>query len=163
MSYLGWGSRLAAATVYVALALPSPQAVAADDLFQKVLAAWNAHDPDKVAALFTPDAVYVDVTLGEKSHGTAEIQKFAKQSFVDIGDFKMELISSFSKGGHGYAEWTLTGTDINIFKTHKPFTVRGVSIADMSHGKFSRNFDYWDFATVMRQVGVLPPPAQASQ
>jgi hypothetical protein len=51
MSYLGWGSRLAAATVYVALALPSPQAVAADDLFQKVLAAWNAHDPDKVAAL----------------------------------------------------------------------------------------------------------------
>ena len=164
MNRSGLMPKLFTAMVCLALAqLRSPQAVAADDLFQDVIAAWNSHDAGKVASLFTDDAVYEDVTLGATSHGTAEIQKFAKQAFVDIPDFRMELTGSFSKDGHGYAEWTLTGIDGNVFKTHKPFSVRGVSIADMANGKFSHNSDYWDLATVMKQVGVSPQPGQGAQ
>jgi hypothetical protein len=34
------------------------------DLVQSNFAAWNAHDADKVASLYTDDVVYEDVPLG---------------------------------------------------------------------------------------------------
>jgi ketosteroid isomerase-like protein len=34
--------------------------------------------------------------------------------------------------------------------------VRGVSVIDMRDGKISRNLDFYDVATIMRQVGMLP-------
>jgi len=34
--------------------------------------------------------------------------------------------------------------------------VRGVSVIDVRDGKISRNLDFYDSATIMRQVGVLP-------
>jgi ketosteroid isomerase-like protein len=43
-----------------------------------------------------------------------------------------------------------------MWKTGKPFSVPGVSVIDVENGRISRNLDYYDMATVMRQVGVLP-------
>jgi ketosteroid isomerase-like protein len=38
--------------------------------------------------------------------------------------------------------------------TNKPFEVRGSSIVEFRDGKISRNSDYWDLATYMKQVGL---------
>jgi ketosteroid isomerase-like protein len=63
---------------------------------------------------------------------------------------------------HGTIEWMFSGTDKDVFKTGEKFSVRGVSVIDMRDGKIFRNVDYYDVATVMRQVGLLPtPPADA--
>jgi steroid delta-isomerase-like uncharacterized protein len=140
---------------------------AAADMFQTLVAAWNAHDTDKIAAMFTSDALYEDVTLGMKSRGSEEIRRFAKFTFDAVPDIKIELTSSFSAGGHGYSEWVLSGTDVGIFKTNKKFVVRGASINDIVGDRFARNLDYYDLSTVMKQVGLLPshpeqgdPPAR---
>jgi len=34
--------------------------------------------------------------------------------------------------------------------------VRGVSIITVNNGKISRSLDYYDSATIMKQVGLLP-------
>lgn len=128
----------------------------AGDMFQDLITAWNAHDPNKVAAMFTSDGLYEDVALGMKSRGTEEIRKFAKFTFDAVPDMKMELVNSFSSGGHGYAEWVLSGTDVGVFKTGKAFSFRGVSISDIADGKFARNLDYYDLSIVMKQEGILP-------
>jgi steroid delta-isomerase-like uncharacterized protein len=132
------------------------QRASAGDMFQELTAAWNAHDPDKVAAMFTKDGLYEDVTLGMKSRGIDEIRQFAKSILDSVPDTKIELTSSFAADGHGYSEWIFSGTDVGIFKTNKTFAVRGSSINDISGGKFARNFDYYDLAAIMKQVGVLP-------
>ena len=129
---------------------------AAGDMFQELVSAWNAHDPDKIAAMFTNDALYEDVTLGAENHGTEEIRKFAQLSFEMIPDMKIELTSSSAAGGHGYSEWILSGTDVGMFKTNKWFSFRGASINDITGGKFARNLDYYDLSAVMKQVGLLP-------
>jgi steroid delta-isomerase-like uncharacterized protein len=147
--------RLFAAGLFLATFGGAHRAAAAD-MFQDLVAAWNAHDPDKVAAMFTNDALYEDVTLGMKNHGTEEIRKFAKFTFDAIPDIKIELTSSFSAGGHGYSEWILSGTDVGMFKTNKTFSFRGASINDITGGKFARNLDYYDLSIVMKQVGLLP-------
>jgi ketosteroid isomerase-like protein len=49
-----------------------------------------------------------------------------------------------------------------VFKTGKKFSVRGVSVIDLRDDKIFRNVDFYDVATIMRQVGQLPtPPADA--
>jgi ketosteroid isomerase-like protein len=45
-----------------------------------------------------------------------------------------------------------------VFNTGKKFSVRGVSAIDVRDGKISRSVDFYDSATIMRQVGVLPTP-----
>jgi len=43
-----------------------------------------------------------------------------------------------------------------LFKTGKPFEVRGVSVIEVRGGRISRNLDYYDAATIMKQVRLLP-------
>jgi len=128
----------------------------------KWIAAWNSHNPDKMLSLFTDDIVYEDVAFGEVSHGSTELRKFAASEFEGVPDLELKLLRANIHDGHGTIEWIFSGTDKDVFKTGKKFSVRGVSVIDMRDDKIFRNLDFYDSATLMRQVGVLPtPPADA--
>ena len=129
-------------------------------LAEKWVAAWNAHNPDKMLSLFTDDVLYEDVAFGEVSHGSAELRKFSASEFEGTPDLELKLLRSDIHNGHGTIEWMFTGTDKGVFKTGKKFSVRGVSVIEMRDGKISRNLDFYDVATIMRQVGVLPADAK---
>jgi steroid delta-isomerase-like uncharacterized protein len=129
-------------------------------LTEKWIAAWNAHSPDKMLPLFTDDIVYEDVAFGEVSHGSAELRKFAASEFEGTPDLELKLLRSDIHNGYGTIEWMFTGTDKGVFKTGKKFSVRGVSVIEMRGDKISRNLDFYDVATIMRQVGVLPADAK---
>ena len=129
---------------------------------EKWIAAWNSHSPDKMLPLFTADIFYEDVAFGEVSHGSAELRKFAASEFEGVPDLELKLLRANIHGGHGTIEWIFSGTDKGVFNTGKKFSVRGVSVIDVRDGKISRNLDFYDTATLMRQVGLLPtPPADA--
>ena len=123
---------------------------------EKLFAAWNSHDADKVAATFSEDAVYEDVAAGHTSRGRAEVRKWAAGAFDAIENFKIGVVSSSFHNGRGVVEWVWSGTDKGLLKTGKNFSVRGVSVFEVRGGKISRYKEYYDFATVMRQVGMLP-------
>ncbi len=123
---------------------------------RQAFAAWNSHDPDKVVAFYTEDVVYEDVAYGAVNHGTAELRRFAAGFFEAVPDLNLEVISTSAHNGHGAVEWVLSGTDKGLYKTGKRFSVRGASVFEMRGGKCSANKDFYDFATIMRQLGVLP-------
>ena len=123
---------------------------------QAFIDAWNSHDPDKVVALFTADAVVEDVTFGAVSHGLAEIRAFAEGTFAAVPDLHFDLVNSSLKGGHGTIEWVLSGTDTGAFGgTGNPFSVHGVTVMEVHGTKLTLERDYWDLATVLRQIGLL--------
>jgi steroid delta-isomerase-like uncharacterized protein len=132
-----------------------------DAIAQKWTAAWNSHDPEKLLSAFTSDVFYEDVAFGEVSHGSAELRKFAASEFQAVPDLKIEMLRASVHDGHGNIEWSFSGTDKDMFKTGKKFSVRGVSVIDVREGKIARSLDYYDVATIMRQVGLLP--AQPSE
>jgi steroid delta-isomerase-like uncharacterized protein len=119
-------------------------------------AAWNAHDADKVVAVYTADVSYEDVAFGEKAHGSAELKKMVQGFFEAVPDLKLEVVDVKSYGNYGSAEWIFSGTDKGLYKTGKKFSVRGASVFQIRGGKFSSNKDYYDSAAIMRQVGALP-------
>jgi len=140
------------------LLAPSTMTAAAQDnaVAEKFIAAWNSHDADKMLAVFTDDVMYEDVTFGEVSHGKAELRKFAASEYASIPDLELKLVRAEIHNGHGTIEWTFSGTDKDLYKTGKKFTVRGVSVVDVKKGKIARSLDFYDLSTVMRQVGLLP-------
>jgi steroid delta-isomerase-like uncharacterized protein len=123
--------------------------------------AWSSHDAEKVLALFTDDCVYEDVTFGVINRGKAELRAFANGVFAGVPDFNIELTARFVADTWASMEWVMSGTHKGDFPgmpaTGKRFSsVRGASIVELQAGKLRRCSDYWDAATVMRQVGLLP-------
>jgi steroid delta-isomerase-like uncharacterized protein len=122
---------------------------------ENFIAAWNSHDVEKVIPVFTDDVLYEDVTFGAVNHGSTELRKFAASIFAAIPDVRFELVNSTIDRGHGTIEWVFTGTDRGLYKSGKRFSVRGVSVIDLREGRISRNLDFYDAASIMRQVGLL--------
>jgi steroid delta-isomerase-like uncharacterized protein len=124
---------------------------------QSWIAAWNSHDPGKFLSAFTSDVTYEDTTsIGGAYHGAAEVRKFVADEIAAVPDLKLELVRAAVNNGHGTIEWVFSGTDKDIYKTGKKFSVRGVSVIDVKDGKISRCLDFYDAATIMKQVGMEP-------
>ncbi len=123
---------------------------------ERLFAAWNSHDVEKVVAAFSNSAVYEDVAAGDIHKGRDQIRKWVTSAFRDIENFKLTVVRSTYYKGTGLVEWVWSGTDKGLFKTDKTFSVRGVSVIEVRRGKISRYQEYYDFATIMRQLGVLP-------
>jgi steroid delta-isomerase-like uncharacterized protein len=152
---------LGAVGALAALHTPAPTRAAADALAhgdqigQGWCDAWNSHNVDTVLAVFTQDVFYEDVTLGAVNRGSAALRAFAQAAFTSVPDIHLQWVTSAVAGGHGSIEWVFSGTDVGLFKTGKPFSVRGASVIEVRGGLISRDSDYWDAATVMREVGLL--------
>jgi steroid delta-isomerase-like uncharacterized protein len=126
--------------------------------------AWSSsdsNDPDRVLALFADDCVFEDVTFGVVARGKEELRRFATGAFSAVPDFKYGVTSQFTTSQWAAIEWVMSGTHRGDFPgipaTGKRFSsVRGSSILELEAGKIRRESDYWDAATFMRQVGLLP-------
>jgi len=129
-------------------------------MFEDYLAAWSSHDVEKIASFFTDDCVYEDVAVGAVNRGKEELKAFASALFAGVPDLKFELKSVFVAGDRAGDEWIMTGTQTGalpgIPATGKSFSIRGASIIELHEGKITRNADYWDLASLLRQLGLMP-------
>jgi steroid delta-isomerase-like uncharacterized protein len=135
----------------------------ADGLGARYIAAWNTHDGAQVASFMTDDVDFEDVTMGASFHSPREVEAFA----VEFGetfssDYRFTLVTELATETSLAAEWTVSGTHDRsspaLPATGKPFTIRGATIAKLRDGKIAYNRDYWDMASFLVEVGILPPP-----
>ena len=129
-------------------------------MFEDYLAAWNAHDVEKIASFFTDDCVYEDVARGAVNRGKEELKAFVSAFFAAVPDVQFEVKSGFGAGDWAGSEWIMTGTRTGampgIPATGKSFSIRGASITELQEGKIRRNTDYWNLASLLQQLGVMP-------
>ena len=134
-------------------------------LFDDWALAWSSNDssndPERVLSFFVDDCFFEDVTFGLVARGKEELRSFVKRAFAAIPDFKYGLRNTFAAGQWAVIEWVMSGThkgDLpGIPATGKRFSsVRGSTILELEAGKIRRESDYWDAATFIKQVGVLP-------
>jgi steroid delta-isomerase-like uncharacterized protein len=127
--------------------------------------AWSSSsntNPDRVLALFADDGMYEDVTSGVVVRGKEDLRRYLIGAFATIPDFTFSVLHQFATGTWASIEWTMSGTNRDDWAgmpvTGRRFaSVRGTSILELEAGKIGRQSDYWDAATVMKQVGLLPP------
>jgi steroid delta-isomerase-like uncharacterized protein len=126
-----------------------------------VIAAWNAHDPDKILSFFSDDVLYEDLAIGKTMHGKQELAEFIKLTLNDIPDFHIEATSLIVSGDWVASEAIMSGTMAHssipgIPATGKSFSLRAASIMELSNGKIRRETDYYNAITMMQQIGAIP-------
>jgi steroid delta-isomerase-like uncharacterized protein len=132
----------------------------AKDLF----AAYSSHDVENTLSFYADDAIFEDFALGRFLQGKEELRAHVKEAFTGFPDFKIEMKSFFASGNHACIECIMGGThkgDLpGMPPTGKHFSVPGVAVIEFKEGKAKREADYWDSASMMRQLGVLPSSPQ---
>jgi steroid delta-isomerase-like uncharacterized protein len=122
--------------------------------------AWSTQDVERLISLCTDDCVYEDVPFAWVNHGKDELRAFGQQVFNAFPDFRIELASHFAAADSAMLEWTMSGThqgDLpGMPATGRAFSVRGVTVLALDDGRISRNSDYWDMATLLTQLGLMP-------
>jgi len=126
--------------------------------------ALNAHDLAKLLSFSADDIIGENVALGAANHGKEESRNYFKQLFDAIPDFKIEPTLCFGSGKYRCMEYVVSGTPVKelggIPATGKSFKVRCVGVSELRDGKTSRASTYYDLATMLRQLGVLPAMSQ---
>jgi steroid delta-isomerase-like uncharacterized protein len=121
---------------------------------------WSAHDLDGVLRLLTPDAVFEDVTMGAVNRSAAEVRAFGEGFLSGFPDVTFTATSRFANGTRGGSEWVMRGThrgDLpEMPATGKQIEIRGVSMFEFAGDRIRRCSDYWDMATFLRQLGMMP-------
>lgn len=120
-----------------------PQAPSVEQL-QAILAAFNAHDVERVMAFFSEDCT-LEMPRGPHPWGTrfsgASAVRAALQSRFDgIPDVSYGDDSHVVVGDLGISQWTLQGT---VAATGERITVRGCDFFAFRNGKVTRKDSYW--------------------
>jgi steroid delta-isomerase-like uncharacterized protein len=125
-------------------------------------AGWSTQNIDRVVTLCTDQCLYEDVPLSVVNHGKQELRAFGQQVFNAFPDFKIELATHVATRDWAMLEWTMSGThhgDLPAMPaTGKSFSVRGATALQLKNGRISRNSDYWDMATLLTQLELMPSP-----
>ena len=133
------------------------------------VAAINARDADRLAATLGEDFVW---ELGESSTSGRDASREAWSLwFVAFPDLHFEIVQAITDGdyvvirllmtGTHEGEWRFRGTGSMsrpIAPTNKKFRVPSCAFHQLSAGKIVHLWAYWDTATLLRQLGVLPQP-----
>jgi len=117
----------------------------------------SAGETDKLAVFFAEDAHFEDVALGHASEGRDHIAGVLK-AFFDVMPCTFEVENIVEDGQQFAAQWIVSGKHTaQIMKfpapTGKPFRYRGVSVGLIENGVIKRKADYWNFSTLMEQIG----------
>ena len=132
--------------------------------------AWNSHDGSAVAECFSDDAVYAEVTLGERFEGRDAIRQFVDDVSVSLStDYRITLGQVIVTEDAYAFEWTMSGTNDRpdprrgLPDTGKRFEFPGVAIGRMRNGKIAENKSYWNLATYLTQLGLTLEQAAPPQ
>jgi steroid delta-isomerase-like uncharacterized protein len=130
-----------------------------EQLFKQFMEAENSHDIDKILSLVTDDVVIEDVAWGIVMKGKDAVRQSYSDFLKAIPDFKLEPKSWIITDKSFAIETIFSGTQKGDFPglpaTGKHFTIRGCSFGEIQNGKVKGRRDYWDSASMLRQLGVM--------
>jgi steroid delta-isomerase-like uncharacterized protein len=146
--------------------VPGPEAGGAGldgpigELVAELLAAWNAHDLDRVMGCYDPAFEGIDVGEAAIGQGIINVRKMVRRWFRAFPDLLIKPETLIVQEGRVALGWiihaTHRGSFMRIPPTNRPVTIRGVSLMTIEDGLITRASRIWDMAAFLRGVGLLP-------
>ncbi len=130
------------------------------ELIRQVVAAWNSHDPARVAACYTEDCYGLDVAVARPQIGREGVQGMFAAYYLAFPDFEITPDNIIVEGDQVAVFWTARGTHqgpiLNIPASGRPVLARGVNHLVLQDGKVCETLTIWDVAGMLRGLGLLP-------
>ena len=120
-------------------------------------AAWNAHDPDAVAAVFAVDATLRDVGQPEVLRGRVAIRERAAMLLAAFPDFRLERQVLVIDGDRHADRWIMTGTHrgelFGLAPTGRSVRVEGATFTRLdADGLVVDDVHFVDFSGLLAQL-----------
>jgi steroid delta-isomerase-like uncharacterized protein len=140
----------------------------AREVGQRFIAAFNAHDEDRIRELNAGNTVFE--APGEvRVEGRDAATEYAMAWVRAFPDARISVHNELASGDWVVQEFTFTGTHEGplaspageIPATHKTLTGRGVQIFRVEGEAVADTRLYFDQVQVMSQLGLIPEPATA--
>lgn len=130
------------------------------ELWEEWDKAWNAHDAGKIASCVAADCTW-DTPL-EVLKGRDAVKAYAEGIFSAFPDVKLEARTQVASGNLVAGEVLMTGTHKGPLSDGTPATGKSFSLKFCGFIEFEGNLmkrlsTYFDTATLMRQLGLIPP------
>jgi ketosteroid isomerase-like protein len=113
------------------------------DTLKAVLAAFNAHDLDRIMGFFDDDCVLEmprgPDPWGARFVGAAAVREGLRARFTGIPDVHYGEDTHFLIGDLGISKWTLTGTTVDGHRIE----VRGCDFFTFRDGRIAKKDSYW--------------------
>jgi steroid delta-isomerase-like uncharacterized protein len=130
------------------------------DLVTNLVEAWNAHDGDRLAALYADDFVGIDVAERDPQRGPQGARRTFERYLQGFPDLQLVLRETVVQDNRVAVLWIAKGThagSINhIPATGRPIEVMGMSTMTVQDGKLVHATSVWDMAGLLRALGLLP-------
>ena len=128
--------------------------------------AWNQGDLSKAAPYEADD--YVGYTPGtSEALNAAQIRAYNQNFLTAFPDSKFEVLLTVVQGDYVVTNWKVSGGTHSgplhtpsggiIPPTGKSAVVMGSTTAQLKNGKVTRSWNFWDMASLLGQLGLLPP------
>jgi steroid delta-isomerase-like uncharacterized protein len=120
-------------------------------------AAWNAHDPDAVAAVFAEDATIRDVGSPEPVRGRDAIRQRAADLLAAFPDFRLSQLDLVVGESANADRWEVSGTHTGPFlgmeATGNRVQVEGATFSRFdANGLVVEDVHFWDVAALLTQL-----------
>jgi steroid delta-isomerase-like uncharacterized protein len=128
------------------------------DVNDRTYAAWNAHDPDAVAAVFSADAELFEAGRSEPFRGRAAIRERAQALLTAFPDLTLERVELVIDGERHADRWVMTGTHrgelFGLAPTGRRARVEGATFSRLgADGLVVQDVHFSDTMTLMAQLG----------
>jgi steroid delta-isomerase-like uncharacterized protein len=134
----------------------------AHNFLTELIAAYNAHDKQRLLALYHPDYDGEDLSEGKKASGQADTARMLDYILRAFPDLHMDLLEWGVEDDKVFFFWKATGHQrgrlMNIPPTGKYCAFLGSTFITLKEGKILRSRRIWDVATALRNIGLLPEP-----
>ena len=133
------------------------------ETIERALAVYNRHDAAGFASYFAEDGVMRVVATGEVSEGRGQIRAAREETWRAL-DYTLETRGIYECGEEVWSEWTLSGTHVGEMMGIPATHLRVEGLLGCSHftfgadGLIASDLVYFDLATMLRQLGLLPEP-----
>jgi steroid delta-isomerase-like uncharacterized protein len=134
---------------------------------EETIAAWNRRDPDAAVAHAAEDLIWRDIALPMPLHGRAAVRAAIRRYMDAFPDLRVDVTSETVDGNRLVREWTAEGmhrgTLMGVAPTGRAMRVFGVTVLTFDDdGEIIEGAMYWNPLGVLRQLGVVRPPAKSA-
>lgn len=128
----------------------------------ELIAAWNAHDKQRLLDMYHPDYAGEDLSEGKRAGSLNDAGRMIDYILTAFPDLEMELLDWGADGEKIFCFWQAKGHQrgrlMNIPPTGKAVSFMGSTFFTLKEGKIFRSRRIWDVATALRNIGLLPEP-----
>ena len=129
-------------------------------VFQEIIAAFNAHDLERLSRLIADTHVMESDTLPEPLRGREAWRQAMQGYFNAFPDLHFDVEQVLASGDYVTLRWCATATHRGelpgIPASNRPVELHGCTIREIRNGLSTHEWTYWDTGRMMQQVGVLP-------